>query len=103
VPGVDAHQTQDLGGLRSQDHHRGLDGLDEQDEFSEVTIVRGPGFDFFPKILDWIVVGRIRRLLVDGEAILVLLKKFTSGFAGVVASTILDEDDLTRDLGKQVG
>ncbi len=102
VSGIDAHQAQDLEGLCGEDDERLLDRLDEQDEFSEVAIVSSLGFDFLPQILDWIVVWRVRRQLVDGEAFFVLLEKFASGFAGVVTSTVLNEDQPARDLRKQV-
>ena len=102
MPGRDTHQAQDLGGLSSQDLECLIDRLDEQDEFNEVVIVSGLSFDLFPKILDRIVVWRVRRQLVDGEAFFMLFQEFTSGFAGVVASTVLDEDHPARDLRKQV-
>lgn len=90
--GIDPHQTQDLGGLRGEDLERLIDRLDEQDELSEVTIVSGTGFDFLPKIFDRIVVWGVRGQLVDDEAFFVLFQKFTSGFAGMVTGTVLNED-----------
>ena len=62
----------------------------------------GLGFDFLPKVLDRIVVWRIGRQWVDGEAFFVLFEKFTSGFAGMVASAVLNEDDRAGHLRKQI-
>src|SRR5215210_9530189 len=100
--GVDTHQTQDLSRLCGQELQGSLDRFDEQDEFRKVAIMGGFGFDFLPKVLDRIVVGRVGRQLVDGQTFFVLLEKFTSGFAGVVTSAVLDEDDRASDLRKQI-
>lgn len=71
-----------------------LHGLDQLDELCEITIVCGFGFDLFPQVLNRIVVGRVRRQLVDNQALFVLFKELARGFAGVIPSAILDQDEM---------
>jgi hypothetical protein len=98
VLGVDTHQAQDFHCLSRQHFQGFLHGLDQLDELCEIAIVCGFGFDFLPQVLNWIVIGRVRRQLVDNQMLFVLFKELSRGFTGVIPSAILDEDDLARDL-----
>src|SRR5262245_20274129 len=70
----------------------------QQRKFLEVRVMRRSLLGLLPQVFNGIVVGRIRRQRMDGEALGMLGQKLPGRLAGMVPRSIMDEKQGRRGL-----
>jgi hypothetical protein len=77
-----------------------LDLVNEILESREVVEMRSIFLDFFPQLLNGIVIRGVGWQWVDGESLFMFFEELLHRFAGVISGSILDEDDMFCNFGK---
>jgi hypothetical protein len=89
---VQAKQIQNEFRMLSKVHQSLVDRRDQLAKLGEVLVVRCALLELAPQVLDRVVVRRIRRQLIDGDALAMLGPELLHRFAGVIPGAILDDE-----------